>query len=204
MEFYPAMNSSFQKAINTFKNSGGVLRTSEALDAGIHPRTLYKLRDSGEVVELSRGVFQLSPFEASEYSDLVGVSKRVPNGVVCLISALSFFEITTEIPHAVYLAIETGTEKPKIDFPPTRVFSFSKETINAGVENKIISNVRVKIFSMEKTVADCFKFRNKIGLDVAIEALKMCLKRNGSRAKIQEYAEICRVNKIIRPYLEAI
>jgi predicted transcriptional regulator of viral defense system len=162
------------------------------------------MRDSGEVVELSRGVFQLASNIGHEHTDLAAVSKRVPTGIICLISALAFHEITTEIPHAVYLAIETGTEKPKIDFPPTRIFSFSKETISAGVGDRKIAGVTVKIFSPEKTVAACFKFRHKIGLDAAIEALKICLEKNGSRRKILEFAEICRVEKIIRPYLETI
>lgn len=198
------MNVAIQKAKDQFRGYGGIMRTSEVLSAGIHPRTLYKMRDSGEVVELSRGVFQLASNIGHEHTDLVAVAKRVPKGIICLISALAFHEITTEIPHAVYLAVETGTEKPKIDYPPTRIFSFSQETISIGVEDRKIEGVPVKIFSPEKTVADCFKFRNKIGLDVAIEALKMCINKNGSRRKILEFAEICRVEKIIRPFMEAI
>lgn len=198
------MNSAFQKAIDQFRGFGGIMRTSEALSAGIHPRTLYKMRDSGEVVELSRGVFQLASNSGNEHIDLAAVAKRAPKGVICLISALSFHEITTEIPHAVYLATQTGTEKPKIDFPPTRIFLFSQDTIDIGVEDRKIGGVPVKIFSSEKTVADCFKFRNKIGLDVAIEALKMWISKKGSRRKILEFAEICRVEKIIRPFMEPI
>lgn len=198
------MSSTIQTAIETFREAGGILRTSEALTAGIHPRTLYQMRGSGEVVELSRGVFQLADSMQTEHSDLVAVSKRVPTGVICLISALSYHAITTEIPHSIYFAVKSGKEKPKIDFPPTRIFSFSKETISAGVESHEIAGVRVNIFSPEKTVADCFKFRHKIGMEVAIEALKMCLGRNGSRTKILEFSKLCRVNKIIRPYLEAV
>lgn len=140
----------------------------------------------------------------SNHSDLAAVAARVPDGVVCLISALSFHELTSQIPHEIYLAIPRGKEIPRIDYPPVRVFHFSENTIAAGVETHKIAGVEVKIFTAEKTVADCFKFRNRIGLDVALEALKMCLSRNGSRAKILEYARLCRVEKVIYPYLEAI
>ena len=135
---------------------------------------------------------------------MVGISIRIPDAVVCLISALSFHELTAEIPHEIYLAIPHGKENPKIDFPPVRFFHFSDNTISAGIETHLVSNIKVKVFSPEKTIADCFKFRNKIGLDVAIKGLKMCVSRNGSRAEILEYARLCRVEKIISPYLQAI
>lgn len=192
------------KEENLFRQHGGTLRTQTALELGIHPRKLYQLRDEGKIIEISRGVFQIAEFAELNNSDLVAVSLRVPDATVCLISALSFHELTTEIPHEVYLAIPSGKENPKIDFPPVRFFHFSENTISAGVEKHLISGVNVKVFSAEKTVADCFKFRNKIGIDVAIEGLKMCLSRNGSRAKILEYARLCRVEKVISPFLQAI
>lgn len=194
----------FAREENLLRQKGGALRTSEALRLGIHPRNLYRLRDEGKIIELSRGVFQLAEFAASNHTDLVAVSARVPSGVVCLISALSFHEITTEIPHEVYLAVPRRKESPRIDFPPVRVFHFSDETFSGGIEIYDIGGVKVKVFSPEKTVADCFKFRNRIGLDVAIEGLKMCLSRNGSRTLILEYARLCRVEKVIRPFLQAI
>lgn len=187
-----------------FRLHGGTLRTSQALRLGIHPRELYKLRDEGQILELSRGVYQLAEMAQSNYSELAAVAARVPDGVVCLISALSFHEMTTQIPHEIYLAVPRGKESPRIDYPPTRIFHFSENTISIGVKTHKIAGVEVKIFTAEKTVADCFKFRNRIGLDVALESLKMCLSRNGSRAKILEYARLCRVEKVIYPYLEAI
>ena len=132
------------------------------------------------------------------------MAKRVPTGVVCLISALSFHNITSEIPHEVYLAIPTGKEKPKVNFPPTRVFHFSPETYSAGIEEHVLDGVKIKIYSKEKTIADCFKFRNRIGLDVALEALRQCISKGGSRKKILDFARICRVEHVIRPYLESI
>src|SRR5476649_1020968 len=108
-----------QKASEIFRKHGGTLRTSEILRLGVHPRTLYHLRESGKITQLSRGVYRLADLPPLENSDLATMAKRVPTGVICLISALSFHEITTEIPHEVYLAIPTGKEKPKINFPPT-------------------------------------------------------------------------------------
>lgn len=187
-----------------FAQNGGILRTSEILRLGFHPRKLYQMREKGELVELSRGVYQLAQSTGLENSDLIAVGKRVENGVVCLISALSFHQITTEVPHEVYLAVPHGKEKPRIDYPPTRVFHFSAASFSAGIEEHNFGGNIIRVYSPEKTIADCFKFRNKIGLDVALEALKMCLAKKGSRVKILEYARICRVEKIIKPYLEAL
>lgn len=199
------MNISTQNtATRTFREHGGTLRTSEILRLGVHPRTLYQLRDSAQIIELSRGIYRLAELPPLENSDLTIVAKRVPTGVICLISALSFHNITNEIPHEVYLAVPTGKEKPKLDFPPTRVFHFSPETFSSGVEEHILDENRIKIYSREKTVADCFKFRNRIGMDVTLEALRMCIGKGGSRKKILEFADICRVGKVIRPYLEAV
>lgn len=198
------MNQTDSKEQSIFQQNGGILRTKDALNFGVHPRKLYQLRDAGKIIEISRGVFQLAGLGESNNSDLVAVSLRVPDAVICLVSALSFHELTTEIPHEVYLAIPSGKENPKIDFPPVRFFHFSDNTISAGVENHFVSGVDIKVFSAEKTIADCFKFRNKIGIDVAVEGLKMCISRNGARAEIIEYARLCRVEKVISPYLQAI
>ena len=198
------MSQSEFKEEELFRQYGGTIRTQTALKKGIHPRILYQLRDAGKIIEISRGIYQLAEFAELNNSDLAAVSLRVPEAVVCLISALSFHDLTAEIPHEVYLAIPNGKENPKIDFPPVRFFHFSENTLAAGVENHFVSGVNVKVFCAEKTVADCFKFRNKIGIDVAIEGLKRCLSRSGSRANILEYARLCRVEKIISPYLQAI
>lgn len=192
-----------KEASRIFRKHGGTLRTSEILRLGVHPRTLYQLRDRGQVVQLSRGVYRLAGLPPLENSDLAAAAMRVPDGVICLISALSLHKITTEIPHEVYLAIPTGKEKPKMDFPPTRVFHFSRETYSAGVEKHQMDGHKIKVYSMEKTVADCFKFRNRIGLEVALEALRLCIRKGGSRRKIVDFSRICRVGKVIRPYLEA-
>ena len=199
------MKTSAQKnASQILRENGGALRTSEILGLGIHPRTLYELRENGQIIQLSRGVYRLAELPPLENSDLITIVKRVPDGVICLISALSFHNLTNEIPHEIYLAILNGKEKPKLDYPPTRVFHFSKETFTAGVEYRSMDATRIKVYSREKTIADCFKFRNRIGLDVSIEALRRCIAEGGSRKKILEFARLCRVENIIRPFLEVI
>lgn len=187
-----------------FRQNSGILRTSEAIKFGLHPRVLYRMRDEGRIVELSRGIFRLAEISESREMDLTTASLRVPAGVVCLISALSFHGLTTEIPHEVYLALPREKSAPKVDYPPLRIFHFSNETYAAGVESHLIDGIEIKVYSSEKTVADCFKFRNRIGLDVALEGLKNCLEKKGSRTAIFDYAKLCRIEKIILPYLEAI
>ena len=198
-------NKAMEAAVGAFRKNGGVLRTSQALKLGIHPRTLYQLRDANRFAQISRGVYRLADLPEVTNPDLVAVATRVPEAIICLVSALSFHEITTEVPHEVYIALPPGSNKPRIDYPPLRDFRFSKETISVGVESHRIDSVTVKIFDPEKTVADCFKFRNKIGLDVALEALKLCRARRGFQLpKLLRYAKICRVERVMRPYLEAL
>lgn len=193
------------KAERAFRERGGLLRTSEALKLGIHPRTLYELRDANRITQLGRGLYRLADAPETEHLDLITVAAKVPDGVICLISALSFHGITTEIPHEVYLAVRHGKEQPRLDYPPLRVFHFSHETISAGVEKHKLEGVTVRLFNPAKTVADCFKFRHKTGVDVAVEALKLCLARGKARpAQILRYARLCRVERVIRPYLEAL
>ena len=165
------------KAERAFREYGGMLRTSQALKLGIHPRTLYRLRDSNRILQIGRGLYRLADAPKTEHLDLVAVAARVSDGIVCLISALSFHGITTEVPHEVYLAIRRGKERPRLDYPPLRVFRFSDETLSAGVEKHKLEGVTVRLFNPAKTVADCFKFRHKIGVDLAVEALKLSLVR---------------------------
>jgi predicted transcriptional regulator of viral defense system len=190
---------------NLFRQHGGMLRASEAIALGIHPRTLYRLRDENRLVTVSRGLYRLADLPELSDPDLVSVATRIPQSVICLISALAFHEITTEIPHEVSIALPRTVKKPRLDYPPLRVFWFSGESLTEGIEEHKIDGVTVRIYGPEKTVADCFKFRNRIGLDVAIEALKLCRERRGSTPrKLLHYARICRVERIMRPYLEAL
>lgn len=195
-----------EKALQIIKELGGVVRTSEALRAGIHPRTFYSLRDRGALEALSRGVYRLTDLPAISNPDFVLAASRVPHSVICLISALSFHEITTQVPHEVFIALKQGVKAPKIDFPPLSVHLFSKTSFEAGINTYEIDGVAVRIYSLEKTLADCFKFRNKLGMDVVLEALKMYRNRESKMniADLIKYARICRVEKVMQPYLESL
>ncbi len=192
------------RAKQAIRELGGTIRTADAIRAGIHPRTLYQLRDSGEVEALSRGVYRLTDQEAVADPDLVIVATRVPQAVICLTSALAFHAITTQIPHAISIALQRGAETPQLDYPPLSVYRFSQATLRLGIEQHQISGVTVKVYSAEKTLADCFKFRNKIGMDIVLEALKLYKARKPFNPdQLLKYGRACRVENIMRPYLEA-
>jgi predicted transcriptional regulator of viral defense system len=179
-------------------------RTSEAIKAGVHPRILYKMRDQGIIVPLGRGIYRFADMPALGNPDLATVAMKIPKGVICLISALSYHEMTTEIPHEIYLALPRGAEPPRLDYPPLRIFWFSGSAFEEGIEQHDVDGIPIKVYSPEKTLADCFKYRNKIGLDVALDALKFYRQRRRFKAdEIMHFARICRVGKIMRPYLEA-
>ena len=199
------MAERFEEAVNVFRDNGGMLRMSEAVEAGISRRTLYDMRDEGVLEQLSRGVYRLASLPGLEAPDLVAVATRIPNGVVCLISALAFHDLTTQIPHAVDVAIARGAEKPRIDYPPVHVYWFSGEAFTSGIETPSIDGKPVRVYGAEKSVADAFKYRNKIGMEVALEALRTWRARRESNVeRLLEYGRICRVERIMRPYLEAM
>ena len=197
--------NTIDRATKIFHDHNGILRTQQAIRLGIAPRTLYKMRDAAMILRESRGIYRLADMELSLYTDLVQVALRIPKGVICLISALSFHELTTQIPHQVYVAIPSYAEKPRLEYPPLRLFWLSQKAYSAGMESHELDGIPVKIYGIEKTVADCFKFRNKIGSDVALEALRDYRKREGFNiGTLLHYARIDRVERIIKPYLEAI
>ncbi|MBW1755740.1 MAG: type IV toxin-antitoxin system AbiEi family antitoxin domain-containing protein [Deltaproteobacteria bacterium] len=199
------MAERFKEAVNAFRNNGGILRMSEAVQAGISRRTLYAMRDEGVLEQLSRGVYRLASLPGLEAPDLVAVATRIPNGVVCLISALAFHDLTTQIPHAVDVAIARGAEKPRIDYPPVNVYWFSGEAFTSGIDTPKIDGEFVRVYGPEKSIADAFKYRNKIGMEVALEALRNWRARRESNIeRLLDYGRICRVERIMRPYLEAM
>jgi len=187
-----------------FRKHGGRLRMSEAIEFGITRYMLYSLRDRGIIEMVSRGIYRLVDLPPISNPDLVTVSLRFPNAVVCLVSALAYHDITTQIPHVVYIASPRGSRMPSLDHPPIQAHRFSKEAYISGIEEHLIDGVPVKIYSPEKTLADCFKFRNKIGMDIVLEALKLYKTKNKiSLGELLRYAGICRVENVMRPYLEA-
>ncbi len=197
--------SALEKAKRIIKEKGGTIRTADVLYAGIHPRTLYQLRDTGVLEQISRGAYRLSELEPLSNPDFVNVAVRIPQGVICLVSALAFHEITTQIPHAVSIALKKGAESPRVDFPPISIHRFSADSFMAGIEEHQIDGVTVRIYGPEKTLADCFKFRNKIGMDIVLEALKLYMTRKKFNLDdLLKFAKICRVETVMKPYLEAV
>jgi predicted transcriptional regulator of viral defense system len=196
--------SAASRAKEIILDHGGIIRTAEAMRAGIHPRTIYQLRDRGVLEQLSRGVYRLAGHGSVSNPDLVIVATRIPQAVICLISALAFHEITTQVPRAISIALPKGADTPRLDYPPIVAHRFSGPALTKGIEEHPIDGVPVKIYSPEKTLADCFKFRNKIGMDVVLEALKLYkARRKFDTGVLFKYAKICRVEKVMRPYLEA-
>lgn len=193
------------RARRVFRRSGGLLRMSEAVRAGIHRDTLRAMMEQGTLEKVSRGLYRLVDAPSPSHPDLAAIAVKVPDGVVCLISALAFHELTTQIPHEVYLAIDRNREPPRIDFPPVRTFRFSGAAFTEGVERHAVGPVALRIYSPEKTLADCFKFRNKIGLDTCIEALRRYREGRGFKPDLLlHFAAICRVKRVMRPYIEAV
>lgn len=193
------------EAIALFKEHGGIMRTSEALNEGIHSRTLYWMHHHGYLKMLERGVYQIEGKEPLSNPDLALVGTKVPEAKICLISALDFHELTSEIPHKVHIALPRRHWKPKLDYPPIQVYWFSGRSLTEGIENHKADGVEIQIYNPAKTIADSFKFRNRIGMEIALEALKNGLtKGKATYSDILKYAKICRVENVIRPYLETI
>jgi predicted transcriptional regulator of viral defense system len=191
--------------MDLFREHGGMLRTGEALRLGIHPRTLYALRDSGALQQLGRGLYRLAELPPLSHPDLVIVAHKVPQGVICLVSALSFHGLTTQIPHAVDVALRANSSRPALDYPPLRMFWFSDLAWSEGVDTHMLDGTPVRIYNPAKSVADSFKYRHKLGLDIALEALRLyCQHHDFQVDTLLHYAQVCRVEEVMRPYLEAL
>jgi predicted transcriptional regulator of viral defense system len=194
-----------KKAVDIFRAKGGQLRMHEAIKHGISRYMLYTLRDQGVISQVSRGGYRLVELPPIGHPDLVTIGLRLPKAVICLVSALAFHELTTQVPHQVSIALPRGSRRPVIDSPPIMMHRFSEPSFRKGVEMHSIDGVPVKIFSIEKTLADCFKFRNKVGMDVVLEALKLYKARKKLDLNlVLHYAKICRVDRVMKPYLEGI
>jgi predicted transcriptional regulator of viral defense system len=198
------MQSSTQHALLIFKERNGTLRTCEALRAGIHPRSLYEMRDRGEIEQIARGLFRLAELPPPGEPDLLTIAKKVPQAVFCLLTALAFHRLTTQIPHAVEVALPRTARIPRLDHPPIKVFRFSPESLSAGIETHSLDGVAIRVYCREKTLADVFKYRNKVGLDIALEALRAYRSQpKQDYQAVMRFARVCRVENVIRPYLEA-
>jgi len=199
------MPSTKRERILRLLKKTGVLRPRDLEEVGISGVYLNKLYAEGLLDRPSRGLYTLADSEPSEYRTIAEAGKRVPHGVVCLLSALRFHDLTTQAPFEAWLAIDEKARLPNIDYPPVRIVRFSGQALSYGVEEHKVDGVNVHIYSPAKTVADCFKYRNKIGLDVAIEALRDCLRqRKATLDELWSSAKVCRMSNVMRPYLEAV
>jgi predicted transcriptional regulator of viral defense system len=183
----------------------GVLRIRDVRARGLHPEYVRRLVAGGYLIRAGRGIYLLADAAFTVHHSLAEACKRVPHGVVCLLSSLRYHEIGTQNPHQVWLALDVKARLPRADYPPLKVVRFSGQALKEGVDLNQIEGVDVRVYNPAKTVADCFKYRNKIGLDVALEAL-----REGWRARrfamddLWRYAKVDRVTNVMRPYLEAL
>lgn len=195
---------SSHQILTIIKNNGGTIRMSEALNLGISRYRLYSMLEKGDIERLSRGIYRLSNIPTMSEPDLAIITTRIPSAVICLISALSFHDLTTQIPHKVSIALPIGIKTPKLNYPPITAYRFNKESFVAGIETHQIDGISIRVYDPEKTLVDCFKFRNKIGMNIVLEALKLYKERQViDIQKLIQYAKICRVSKVINPYLEA-
>jgi len=199
------MKKKAEELVDFFRSNSGIVRFSAILKAGFHPDSLKTLEKEKKVEKIARGLYKLTNYDFGEYPDLVIASFQAPRGVICLVSALSFHEATIEIPKYVDIAIPKGSHTYRIKYPPVRFYRFDSKAWETGVEEHKIEGYKIKIYNLAKTIADCFKFRNKIGINVARESLKVAITEKKVRVdKIMQYAKICRVDTIIKPILEAI
>lgn len=183
----------------------GVLRPRDLKERGLSPEYLRRLEQRGLVERDGRGLYRAADLEVTEHHTLVEACKRVPHGVACLLTALEFHVFTTQAPFEIWIAIDVKARLPKVDDLPLRIFRFSGEAFSYGIEEHWIEGVRVRVYNPAKTVADCFKYRNKIGLDVALEALREARReRLATMDQIYRAARVCRVDRVMLPYAEAM
>jgi predicted transcriptional regulator of viral defense system len=195
-----------RSAIEAFRKHGGSMRTRQALTGGIHPATLYKLVEEGQLVRLARGFYRLTSTQEFSNPDLAVAAVIAPDSVVCLISALAFHGVTTQIPRVVHLAVPRGQYAGlRLRTPPVKVYRFDAPTFAQGIEVHRIDGIPVRIYAVERTLVDCFKYRNKLGLDVALEALRFARTRKQvSNREILQFAKLLRQDRVIAPYLESV
>jgi len=199
----PATMTQAERAL-LLAHEKGVLRTRDLAEEGIPRIVLTRLCRAGRVTRLGRGLYALAEAEITEHHSLAEVARRVPHATICLLSALRFHGLTAQAPFEVWIAIDRKARKPRTAGIPLRVVRFSGAFQSYGVEEHIVENVAIRVTSPAKTVADCFRYRKRIGLDVALEALREYRRAHKSREKLWEAAKVCRVAAVMRPYMEAM
>jgi predicted transcriptional regulator of viral defense system len=183
----------------------GLIRPKELEERGVPRALLYRLVREGLVERQARGIYTLAHHAPTAEHTLAQVAKRVPGGVFCLLTALRFHGLTTQSPAEVWIALSEKARLPRLDYPRLRVARFSGAALTEGIESHQLEGVEVRVYSAAKTVADCFKYRNKIGIDVAVEALRDFTRHyRGGASDLARFARICRVTRVMQPYLDAI
>jgi predicted transcriptional regulator of viral defense system len=191
--------------IQSLLRKTGTARSRDLVAAGVTRVVISRRVAAGKLVRLSRGLYAMPGYQHGEHSSMIAVAKRAPGVVFCLLSALRFHQLTTQAPFEVWIAIGNKEHPPRLDYPPLRVMWFSKESLQAGVETHNLDGAKIRVTSVAKTIADCFKFRTKVGLDVALEALREAKRsRKVPAEELWRYAKIDRVANVMRPYLEAL
>jgi predicted transcriptional regulator of viral defense system len=182
-----------------------MLRINEVTAQGLSRSSFYNLVKSGKLVNIGRGLYTLPNTEFSEHQTLLETAKSIPNSVLCLLSALRFYDLTTQNPFEIWIAIERKSRLPQTATLPVRVMFFTDKAFTEGIETHEIEGVKVQVYNPAKTVADCFKYRNKIGIDVALEALRDTWRqKKATMDELWHYAKICRMTNVMRPYLESL
>lgn len=198
------MASSHQKVLGLAAERG-LIRPRDLAERGLPTVALTRLVRHGRLQRVGRGLYSLPDRPVSEHNALAEVARKHPQAIVCLLSALRFHDLTTQSPFEVWLAIPNKARAPKMDYPPLRIVRFSGASLTDGVEEYAIDGVPVRVTSVARTVADCFKFRNKIGLDVALEALQEAWRaKRVSMDELWQNATLCRVTNVMRPYMESL
>ncbi len=182
----------------------GIVRPADLAARGIPDVYLKRLVEAGELERRARGLYAAVDLDVTAHHTLVETTRLIPRGVFCLLTALAFHELGTQLPSDVWVAIDRKSRRPRVSTARLRIVTMSGRPLSEGVETHRIENTPVKVFNAAKTVADCFRFRNKVGLDVALEALREYRRRRGNRDELWKYARICRVERVMRPYLEAL
>jgi predicted transcriptional regulator of viral defense system len=182
-----------------------LLSAADLRSHGWSPQLLLKLHRTGQLQRVTRGLYSLPDSEMTEHQSLVEICRRVPKAVVCLLSALQYHEIGTQLPHEVWIALPEATQTPAIDYPPLRIARLRGEAYSEGIETLVEHGSTIRVYSVAKTITDCFKFRHKVGLDVALEALKDAWRqRKLNIDEVMRYAKINRVAQVMQPYLETV
>lgn len=197
-------NSTLTQQAIALAQEKGVLGAKDIQEAGIPRVVLSRLTQSGQLERIGRGLYRLPNAQTSAHEGMAAIAIKAPQAVFCLLSALQFHELTTQLPRQQWIAMPRGSHTPKIPYPPITMVQFTGAAYKEGIETHLCDQVPIKVYSVAKTIADCFKHRNKIGMDVALEALKQARQeKKVSASELWHYAKVCRVANVMRPYLEA-